>query len=176
MNERLRIVLSWDVGVAIIAAGAVWIALPARVESSIVGAIYGAGTSVLSIVFSVFIAALAIIMSSSDDDFVTFLEEEGHFSLVLWGFQFTLGLLFAALMYSLLLQSLSAFWSAVSPTPLTHQHKVWLVFFTFLFVWSLLATLLTTYASIRYAQFRVRFLKASRRNDSKARRAEHEGD
>ena len=50
--------------------------------------IYSIGISVLSIVFSVYFAALAIIISASDDDFVAFLEETGDYSASLELFDF----------------------------------------------------------------------------------------
>lgn len=91
-----RAILSGDfvAGLAAIAA-CIWL-LPA-LTNQIAGSIFSIGISVLSIIFSVFFAALAIILSASDDDFVAYLEQDGIYTSLIRSFRITLGSLFFAL-------------------------------------------------------------------------------
>ncbi len=59
-----------DIVLAIVSA----IFLPSCVSNDLVAGYYSIGISVLSIVFSIYFAALAIIIASPPDDFVKFME------------------------------------------------------------------------------------------------------
>ena len=71
------VVVSWDfiLSLAIAATFGFW--LPLWVPNELTKDYYGIGISVLSIVFSLFFAALAVVITASDDDFVMFLEAHG---------------------------------------------------------------------------------------------------
>jgi drug/metabolite transporter (DMT)-like permease len=148
---------SWDIWVALGAAGLAWFVLPSFVSNDLVINLYNVGISVLAIVFSVFFAALAIIISSGDNDFIQFLEETGDYSTIISSFRSALVLLFFALLYSLLIYASTAIWIAGK---LTEQNSLWFVLFVFLFIYGLTSTALSSFDAIRYASFRVRFLQA----------------
>jgi hypothetical protein len=86
--------------------------------------------TLLSITFAVFFAALAIIMSGSDNEFVYLLEQEGDYSHILSTMRFTLLVLFAALMLSIGLYA----WAAIRfESKVIHQTRWFLALFSFLF-------------------------------------------
>jgi hypothetical protein len=154
---KLRsIIWSWDFLCAISFTIVIALILPCKVSNEFAHDLYGIGISVLSIVFSVFFAALAIIISSSDDNFVRFLEENGDYSRLINSFIFTLYSLFLALLYSLSLYGLTAAWIA-QECPL---QPFWLlVIYCFLFLYSLFAVLYSIHDSIKYTKYRIKYLK-----------------
>ena len=156
MSHRRAMLISIDLWAAVIVAGLAFVLLPRWVSLPMAKDLYGLGTSVLSIVFSVFIAALAVIISATDDAFVKWLEEENQFSDILWMFKATLVILFIALVYSVIAYAITASQAAAGNTL---QHSASLVLFTFLFFYSLDATLAATMAAVGYARRRTEFVK-----------------
>jgi hypothetical protein len=157
MRARIKLLMGWDLLGALGVALLVVFLFRGPISAAFAKEVYEMGGSVLAIVFSVFVAALAIITSSSDDEFIRFLEEENLFTELLWGFKITLWLLFVALVYAVVL----FLWTAsYQPSASASQPPLLLGSFLFLFTWALLATISTTNASVNYAQLRVRFLKA----------------
>lgn len=137
--------------------------LPYCVSNEFAHDLYGIGISVLSIVFSVYFAALAIIISSSDDDFVRFLEEEGDYIAIISTFEFSLAALFVALFYSLIMYAFTSAWISYK---FESQPYWWLGIFTFLFLYGLFAALNSTRDSITYAKFRTRYLNRNKPKDA----------
>lgn len=117
---------------------------------------YSVSASVLSIVFSVFTASLAVIVASPDDRFVRFLENEGFYGDILFGFQATLGALFFALVYSIVAYTLSTFQLEMK---VTRQHRSGFIVGAALLAYALGATLTSAYSAIRYAQTKASFLR-----------------
>jgi hypothetical protein len=154
-----QILASWDFGVAVAVFVATAAFAPAWVPDALVRDFYGAGIAVLSILFSVFFAALAIIMSSSDDDFVAFLEEEKGYTRIVGTFRFTLILLFAALLAALFLY---AYTSVRLQAKVEYQSRWWSLIFGFLFLYALLAAFLAALDSVAYAKYRSRFISIRR--------------
>jgi hypothetical protein len=153
---KLREILtSWDVLAAAAISLATALRVPQWAPNVLVKDFYGTGIAVLSIVFSVFFAALAIIMSSSDDDFVAFLEEEKGYTRIVNTFRFTLILLFVALLSGLFLYVYSSIRLQVK---VECQSKWWSVVFEFLFLYSLLAALSGALDSVSYSKYRSRFI------------------
>jgi len=151
---------SLDFAVALIISVLVSYVLPFWVSNELAHDLYNIGISVLSIVFSVYFAALAIIISSSDDDFVRFLEEEGDYTGIVNSFQFSLGALFVALLYSLVLYAVTAAWTSAGHR---EQQFWWLSIFAFLFPYGLFAALYSTIDSIKYAKRRTKYLNITRK-------------
>ncbi len=161
MNSR-AVFFSWDFIFSIIISIGFVSWLPTWVPSELAKDYYGIGISVLSIVFSLFFAALAVVITASDDEFVLFLEEQGNYSALVANYKFTLGLLFLALMYSLVFYAYTAARIAAS---VRHQNKFFVALFCFLFLWSLFAALKSTYDSIKYSDYRKRFLQAKKKSN-----------
>lgn len=155
------IIISWDFLIALCILVILWIILPYWVNNQFTITLYEIGISVLSIIFSVFFAALAIIISSSDDDFVRFLEETGDYTAIIDTFKFSLTVLFIALLYSIILTAITSYWINLK---LINQQFYFTVVFSFLFFYGLFATFNSTYDAIVYLKFRTKYLNANKKN------------
>jgi hypothetical protein len=165
MNLK-TIVNSWDIWVAIGLTVASALLFPRKLEITAVRDFYSLGIAVLSTVFSVFFAALAIIMSSSDDDFIEFLEQEGGgYSKIIATFRFTLMVLFLALVSSVFDYVYTYLRLQAGAK---YQQYSLLVSFEFLFLYGLFAALASALDTISYARYRSRFLSARRREKEAA--------
>lgn len=151
--------LAWDFLAAIACAFAVMVFAPLWIKSDFARDIYNIGISVLAIVFSVFFAAMAIIMSASQDEFMKFLQREDLFDTLVTTFKVSLIALFVALMYSLAAFSASGY--VLSNNSIHEQSRVYLAIFCFLFLYSLLATLSASLDAIRFSERRHRFLSTT---------------
>jgi hypothetical protein len=148
---------SWDFLAAANIAGFLLFFLPHSIPSAFAKDVYAIGIAVLSITFSVFFAALAIIITSGDDDFIAFLQTNHTFTLILAFFKFTLGLLFVALMASIVLYGGAALSTAANNPD---HHKFFMSLFALLFFWSIFAAYVSTGDAIKYAERRVAYLAA----------------
>ena len=157
-----NIVKSWDIWLALLVAIIVSVLLPGRIDSNFAKDTYFVGLSVLSIVFAIFFASLAIIMSSSHDDFVSFLEEKKQYTTIISTFRYTLLLLFAALLLSIIFYVYTSY--SVSQGNL-HQSKWWFVCFSFVALYALLAVVMSTGDTINYSKYRARFVELKRKHD-----------
>jgi hypothetical protein len=120
--------------------------------------LFGMGIGVLSITFSVLFASLAFIISSSDDSFVAFLEEDGGvFTEIVNTYTWTVGSLFIGLIYSIIVYSISAF--KISIYDDQEINNLFIVIFGFLFFYGLIATLLSTTSAIKYTKRRIDYTK-----------------
>ncbi len=153
-----NIILSWDFVIAIVLTLVTAIVLPNYLELEFCKSFYNTGITVLSIVFSIFFAALAIIMASSDNDFIEFLEENGDFTILLETFKITLIMLFISLIYSILLYVITDYNLTTLKCEAVKQHKTYFLIFEFLFCYSLLSTGLSVKDTIIFSNFRARYL------------------
>ena len=149
------LILSLDTGASVLVAVLLWWRLPNFVSGEFCKDVYAIGISVLSILFSLWAAALALLMTSPDDEFIQFMEKEGDYTFLVNTFKVTLVSLFVALSVSIGLYTRTAF---ALPTEKS-QHKAWMVMFAVLASYALVAALLSMLDSIRYAERRVKFLK-----------------
>lgn len=159
---KLRDVLvSWDFCLSFVVAAGFGLWLPEKVPNALAKDYYGIGISVLSIVFALFFAALAVVITAGDDEFMLFLESEGDYSALVASYKFTLGLLFAALICSL---GLYAYTAGQISTTVSYQNKYFPTIFCFLFLWGLFAAFMSTYDSIKYTDYRRRFVQARKKS------------
>jgi len=149
------VIISWDFLLSCALSIVAWVILPYWVNNQFTITLYEIGISVLSIIFSVFFAALAIIISSSDDDFVQFLEEEGDYTAIIDTFKFSLSVLFIALVYSIILTAITSYWMIQNHI---HQQYYFIIIFSFLFFYGLFSTFNSTYDAIKYSKFRTIYL------------------
>jgi hypothetical protein len=153
----VKIVLRhWDLVASISVAAGALVLLPPWVKASFVISLYEMGISVLSIIFSVFFAALAVIISAGDDKFVMYLRSYGLYDGLLWQFKFTLRLLFLSLVFSIVAFAVTA---AAESQQFKYQAIIVFSFFCFLFVYSLFASVLAVGSAMRYAQSRMTYLE-----------------
>jgi|ERR1035438_7853201 hypothetical protein len=152
-----RVIFSYDLILAALAALATAILCPSVISISMAKDFYGVGISVLSIVFSIFFAALAIVMSAGDNEFIAFLHREGAYTEIVWNFRFAVMVLFISLIVTLAEYVYVGF-------RFSHKaewHSKWfLVLFFFCFSYSLLAVCLAILDAIKYSSNRVKFLNS----------------
>ncbi|RRR66870.1 MAG: hypothetical protein EI684_19930 [Candidatus Viridilinea halotolerans] len=156
---------SWDIWVAILVAAISGFALFPDIPNAFAKEVYNIGISVLAIIFSVYFAALAIIISSWDNDFVGFLQKRGYYERLIFAFLASLIILFTALVYSIFVFSLSAFWVAENSTP-TRQSVYWFIGYSFWFAYGLFATISSSIDAIKYTQYRAKFLTLQHEGDN----------
>lgn len=161
MKQALKsIFFSWDFLLAIAIAIALYFFLPLLIPAKIVKPIYEVSISVLSVIFSVFFAALAVLITAGDNEFVRFLEEDGSYKKIIFTFKVTLILLFIALLFSI--------FSFVTILPFTETDiefvypKIMVVLFAFIVLYALLASISSTIDAIKYAEFRARYLEVTK--------------
>jgi len=157
-----EVILSWDFVISIVLTLASAIFMPVMLKISFCISFYNIGITVLSIVFSLFFAALAIIMTSSDNDFIEFLELDGTFSALLTTFKFTLTVLFISLVYSIILYVSSDYFAKYHDENFL-QHKIFFLVFEFIFSYSLLATGFSIKDTIIFSDKRAQFLKQNKK-------------
>ncbi len=152
--------VSWDFTLAILIASVSWFFLPDVICGTILKDLYSSSISVLSILFSMFFAALAIIISLNDNNFINFLEEDGYFSKLLSQFRFSLSAMFLTLIIALCLYGITIF---SITNPFWGQEKLQINIFIFAFFYSLFAVFLSALDAIRYLQTRLKFIKTNRK-------------
>ncbi|RXM42262.1 hypothetical protein BOW57_17080, partial [Flavobacterium sp. YO64] len=80
MRRVKSFIYCWDFGIAFFATLITYYFLPDYINMKFTLSFYNVAMTVLSIIFSLFFTAMAIIMSSSDNDFIEFLEETKTFT------------------------------------------------------------------------------------------------
>ncbi len=153
------IIVSWDfVVAALIATSAFWL-LPQKVANDFARDIYNVGITSLAIIFSVYFAALAIIISSGDNDFIDFFDEEGDYTRLIKSFRYALFTLLVALLLSITFYTVATilFYKKEPDQP-----KILMTVFSFFASYSLLATFMAANDAIEYALYRVKFLRLRR--------------
>lgn len=160
--DKLRsIIVSWDFLGAAALTVAFAIVVPSRISFEVANEIFSIAVSVLAIMFSVFFAAIAVIITAGDNQFVSFLETEGMYTHIVWTFKFTLILLFSALVLSIVLLVVTLPYSdhKTYPYPQWHFPEAYMLAFGFLGVWALFSSAQASLDAIKYAQFRTRFIR-----------------
>ena len=168
-----EIIMSWDFLASLIIAGFSYFLFRPEIKSDFAKDMYGIGISVLAIVFSVYFAALAIIISSGDNEFVEFLETRGYYSIIIGAFQFSLAVLFIALIYSVVAYTITAYNSS---NQISSQPIVWFCLFMFLFPYGLFATANSSLDAIKYAEYRVKFLLSRKKGLTKDKESNEPGN
>ncbi len=151
-----RIVISWDFCGAIIIWLISYCFLPLKLKLSFTTTLYSIGVTTLAIVFSVYFAALAVIVSGSNDSFIRFLQKLEVYSDILNTFKVTLFSVFISLLFSIY----SYFFSSRQISHgFTGEPKWRFTVFILLFAYSLFASFKAAQFSIRYAGYRGEFLE-----------------
>jgi len=159
------IFISWDIAVAAIVAVGLYLWLPSLISANILKPIYEVSISVLAVIFSVFFAALAVLITAGDNEFVRFLEEEGLYRRIIFTFKVTLVLLFIALLVSILSFVMVLPYSEAQTQFLYGKEQV--VMFAFISLYALLASIGATMDAIKYAEFRATYLEITKESKQK---------
>ncbi|GJQ61067.1 MAG: hypothetical protein SCALA702_01200 [Melioribacteraceae bacterium] len=150
-----QIVISWDFLLTLLILVITYVFVPEAFANNLMKDVYNMGISVLAIVFSVYFAALAIIISASDNEFIKFLEAEGGLYIALIRtFRYSLILLFVALMLSIFL---FIYTSHLISEFIKLQPVFLFLIFLFFFIYGLFASASSTLDAINYAKYRTQF-------------------
>jgi|SRR5579883_308306 len=153
--RRCKSVLTgWDAFASLVPVlfGA-WL-LPDVIKNSVAAGFYSSGMAILAIMFSVYFAALAIILSASGDDFVRWMERNRSYSELIWSFKFTLVVLFISLIAAVTGYSCTAF------SPASGEQSRWcLIAFGWIATYALFATFYATMDAAKYCQNRAEYLR-----------------
>lgn len=159
MRRLMAILKSWDFGIALLSVIVTYLLLPEYVNMKFALSFYNVAMTVLSIIFSLFFTAMAIIMSSSDNDFIEFLEEKNTFTELLWSFKLTLFVLFKSLVLSIILYSGTSYWIETNYSEIWLQHSIFILLLQFCFLYGMIATWFCIMDTVKFSKYRALFLK-----------------
>jgi len=154
------LVFSFDFVAAFLTGTVILVFCPSTISMALAKDLYSVGVSVLSIVFAVFFAAFAIIMSAGDNDFVAFLHEDGSYTEIVGSFRFTVLALFVSLLVALFDYSYAAF--RISQKAELHS-RYFLLLFAISFAYSLVAVMQSVLDALKYSEVRGKFLEVRNR-------------
>ncbi|MEE9905520.1 MAG: hypothetical protein K4305_08880 [Chlorobium sp.] len=161
INRRFieSVIKSWDLWVSIFLATFFYFLYQDNINLEKCEKIFEVCIAFLSIIFSVYYAAYAVLVASGDDEFIRFLEEDGSYMDIILTFRYTLILLFISLFFSVILY----FYSLLA---LIEGISVSLMSIYFFFVmYALFAVMQSSLDAVKYSEYRVRFLKIKKNKD-----------
>ena len=143
-----EILVSLDFAVALAVGVLLRLSVGPEIGSEAAADTFNLAITVLSVVFAMFFAALAIIISASDNDFVAFLGD--HYISIIDSFKVTLVILLGALIVSILAFGLTYLKWAHLPQP------SWIFcIVAFFFFWGVLATFMSSLDAIKIGRAHV---------------------
>ena len=154
-------IFSWETGFALLVVGIAFWILPNQVQGSFAKDVYGVGITVLSTISPMFFAALAIITSLSDNEYIDFLEENGTYTALIEVFGFALSVMSTVLVSSIILYYFTVF---QLQNPHYTQSKYLSICFLGGFSYSLIAGILASDDAITYLKYRTKYLNIKRKN------------
>lgn len=159
MKRVKSIILCWDFITITIVLFLLLIFAPEYLPLELIKQVINIYITILAITFSLFFAAFAIIISSNDDSFMMFLEDDKIFSDVLWTYKFTLYISFITLILSVADFIISC---ALLESGYTDQYYIIFVINTALFLYSTFSIFNSIKDSIKFIEFRLKFLKKNK--------------
>lgn len=157
LGHRLRMMVSADLAFAVGVAVIVHAALDRTVSLTLAKDLCSLSINVLAIVFAIYLAALGLIMSSGNDQFVKFLSKEGYFDRFIWTYKFTLGIVFSALFFSC---SEYLYVDILAERKINFISRYHVILVVALFVYAISAATLSTMDAIRYSETRRKFIES----------------
>lgn len=135
-----------------------WFILPPYIKITATVTAYNLGITVISILFSVFFAVLAVLMSTTDSEFINFLEQDKRFfSTLIRSFKIVLFVMFVTLIYSISLYLGNDYYLNKHGLN-SQQSKILVIIFQLLFTYSLFATGMCTYDALKFSSLRIRYV------------------
>jgi len=149
-----RIFISWDFFGAAIFASIYGYLVNSDISADIVKNITALAVTTLSIIFSVYFAALAVLITSVDNEFKKFLQSFNAYTELIWSFKFTFLLIFLALTFSIILYVTSLF-EMEKNIPGVYPLGI-MVPYIFITIYSLFCTVSSSLDAIKYAEYRTK--------------------
>lgn len=159
MKQRIkikRILLSADFFAALICAVGFAILMKTPASADIVKELTSLAITTLSILFSVFFAAMAVLITSGDNEFVKFLQTHNWFTEIVWSFKWTFYAIFTALVFSIVLYVTTLF-ELAKQIPGIYPYFI-LAPYVFFTLYSLFGTVLSTLDAIKYSEYRTKYI------------------
>lgn len=154
MKKVETYILSYDTILGLIALILGILFVPEKIENSVCIAVYGTAIAVLSIIFSIFFASLAVILAFPDNEFIIFIERGNRlFSRMLAYFKATLFILFASLIFNIVIY----IHASLNGYNTEYNRPIFLVFL-FIFTYSLIATITAVIVTLKLTQSRSDYL------------------
>ncbi|SRR5258708_2320273 len=163
-----RVIVSWDFTGAVASAAVVAAVTPHWILNTAAQDLFRVGTSVLSLLFSIFFAALAVIVSAANEEFLMWLEsdtrsqEKSDYQKIVSAYRLSLVTLFLALIITLWF---FGYTTIRIGNGVRHQHNWFLVTFTFFFFYGLFVAVQSSFYAVRFSQFRNEFAILRRRQN-----------
>ena len=159
MRRFKSIILSYDFIITLFCVIITNFLLPDYLNMKFALSFYNVAMTVLSIIFSLFFTAMAIIMASSDNEFIEFLEKKNTFTELLWSFKVTLFILFVSLILSIVLYSGTSYWIESNSETTWLQNSNLLLILEFNFLYGMIATWFCIIDTVKFSKYRAIFLK-----------------
>jgi len=156
-----EVIFCWDFIVSMIIAVSCGILLPKYLNIEFLNSMYSIAVTLLSILFSLFFAALTLIMISNADDFILFLEEDNIYSGIIATFKITLIITFISLLISIIMYAQTMF---LIKENYINQNKIFFIIFVFSLFYSLFAIINSVIDSIKYSEKRIQYIKIKNTN------------
>lgn len=155
------IFLSWDFIIPVLITFIIAIISPFNLKPEIFKDLFNVAITVSSIVFSVFFGGLATIISTSDNKFVKFIEEDNIFTDLIENFKFSLLIIFIGLIFAIfgyLIASLNLPFYFFENFMIKYFNYTTLVIFSFLFLYGIFATFTSVLHAITFFKKRSEFM------------------
>ena len=150
-----RFIFSFDLLISIFTAISILVFSPKSVSIVVMKEIYDVSIATFSIIFSIFFSALAILISTGDNEFVNYLEKDGTYSEIIWSYKVTLISLFISLILSIFLYIKTQF---LLQSEIEYYAPRWInLLFASLSAYSLSSTFQATFDIIKYAKYRTKY-------------------
>lgn len=147
---------SWDFIGAVILALILCCILPSNISQSFARDMISIAISVLSIIFAVFFAALAIIITSGEDDFIRLLEENNDYTGIIQTFKYTLAVIFISLVFCIAYYGITSYTLILGTT---NQSKYLFTTFSLLFIYALFCAFNASFDAITYSKYRAKYFQ-----------------
>jgi hypothetical protein len=158
METFKRYFLSPDAYASTVVFVVAWLFLPEQVSVIFSKDLFGVGISVLSTIFAIFIAALAFIASANDNEFIEFMQVDNFYSILMNSFKFVLIFLFVSLLVSVAFYAICSY----KADSLSLISKWYMIIFSAMFSYSMVATLLATKDAINFSEYRIRYMEKTK--------------
>lgn len=160
MNKFKSFFWSYDFSISLAIGIILYIVLPEFLSMKFMLTYYEIIITTISIIFSLMFASCSILMSSSDNDFINFLNEKNDFDNLLWTFRITLFALFISLIYALVIFVATNYIVEMAKEgEVWVQHKIFFTTLSSITIYGLIATFLSVEDTLKFSKFRSRFLK-----------------
>ncbi|MCB1309158.1 MAG: hypothetical protein KDK30_13290 [Leptospiraceae bacterium] len=152
--------ISWDFFTALALTVGLYFIVPEQIELAFALDLYVVGITVITMCIFYFLAVLALLVSASDEDFILYLQKQNVYTSVFNTYQYTIFILFLALIYSLIMYGIASYMKYILPG--NKQSQFFFLGFLFLFAYAIFTAFESSLDSVHYLKVRVKFMALKR--------------